>query len=445
MIVKSNREMRRVLLPRASSLTAGAWEAVAAARFRRPKALQESRPPSGIAYARIATDALIIAGEQDKVKPTLNGWTLLPRVLPPAILGLQLLILGLRCRQARTHAWRPWANACLCAVLLGGGALAIRPANPVDLIYQTGMLAAPGDPVMPQSGMAQDWLHYGGDAAGTRYSRLDQIKVDNVATLQEAWRVRIGRTTGLETALIKVKQRLYVCNAYNDVVAMDAATGRLCRDFGNGGVVSLLTGLGPDHSHFYAVTSAPTIVRGKVVLGGWVSDGMQWGEPAGVVRAFDALTGKLAWAWDIGRPDRQALPPPRESYTHSTPNAWAPFSADDKSGIVYVPTGNPAVDYYGGLRRPFDETFGTAITAIDAETGKTRWTYQTVHHDIWDWGNASQPTLVDMPTAQGVRPALIQPTKRGELFVLDRSTGKPLKRVEERPVPQGGIVPGERL
>src|SRR5258705_5932550 len=105
---------------------------------------------------------------------------------------------------------------------------------------------------------------------------------------------------------------------------------------------------------YYYVTSAPTIVRGKVVLGGWVLDNQYWGEPSGVVRAFDAVTGKLAWAWNMGRLERHGEPPPGESYTPSTPNAWAPMSADEKLGLVYVPTGNATPDFYGGQPPPLD-------------------------------------------------------------------------------------------
>jgi quinoprotein glucose dehydrogenase len=440
-----------------------------------------------------------------------NGWALMPRLVAPAVLGLPLLIPALlsqlRSGVASTKFFsdsRPLGAGIVVSLLLALVAGVLRPADPLDPMYQTGLFEGVVRPVAsrgvsPQGG---DWLHYGRDPGGTRFSPLDQISPANISHLTEAWRVHIGPTLGLEATPLKVGETLIACNAYNDVIALDAETGRqrwrfnarvavdkvpytvcrgvayyrapalkglcaeriltntvdgrlialdgktgqLCPGFGQNGQVSLLSGLAPQNTSFYAVTSAPTIVRGKVVLGGWVSDGMQWGEPAGVVRAFDAVTGDLAWAWDVGRPDRQGLPPEAEGYTPSTPNAWAPFSADEALGLVYVPTGNPAVDYFGGYRRPFDEKYGSAVTAIDATTGKTRWTFQTVHHDLWDWDTASQPTLTDLTVAGGrVRHALIQPTKRGEVFVLDRETGKPLKRVEERAVPQGGIVPGERL
>ncbi len=181
------------------------------------------------------------------------------------------------------------------------------------------------------------------------------------------------------------------------------------------------------------------------VLGGWVSDNQYWGEPSGVIRAFDAVTGSLAWAFDMGRPDQHGAPKPGQTYTPSTPNSWGPMSADEKLGLVYAPTGNATPDYYGVQRRPFDERYTSAVVALDADTGDVRWSFQTAHHDLWDYDVASQPTLVDIPTRDGVKQALVQPTKRGEIFILDRLTGKPISTVAERAVSQTGQVPGERL
>ena len=193
------------------------------------------------------------------------------------------------------------------------------------------------------------------------------------------------------------------------------------------------------------MSSAPQIIRGKAVIGGGIPDGQFWGGPSGVIRAFDARTGELSWAFDPGHPDRIGAPPPGETYTPSSPNSWAPISADEALGLVYLPMGNATPDNFGGQRRPFDEEVSSAVIALDAETGRLRWRFQVTHHDIWDYDTPSQPTLVDMPTDNGVRPALIQPTKRGEIFVLDRETGKPIKPVTEVAAPQGDIGAGERL
>ena len=182
-------------------------------------------------------------------------------------------------------------------------------------------------------------------------------------------------------------------------------------------------------------------MRGRVVLGGWVTDGQYVGEPSGVIRAFDATTGAFAWAWDMGRPDDHGLPLPDKGFTRGTPNSWAPISADEDLGLVYLPMGNATPDYYGGYRNAVDDKYSSSVVALDAETGALHWSFQTAHHDLWDYDVASQPTLVDLPG--GVK-ALLQATKRGEIFMLDRRTGTPLAGVEERAVPQGGVQ-GEKL
>src|SRR3546814_270237 len=135
------------------------------------------------------------------------------------------------------------------------------------------------------------------------------------------------------------------------------------------------------------------------------------------------------------------MPPEGQEFTRGTPNSWAPMSADEKLGLVYVPTGNATPDYYGGHRTANDDRFSSSVVALNAESGDVRWSFQTTHHDLWDYDVPAQPKLVDLPG--GVQ-GLLQPTKRGEILFLDRRTGKPIARVEERPVPQGA-VPGERL
>ena len=225
------------------------------------------------------------------------------------------------------------------------------------------------------------------------------------------------------------------------LIAVDARTGHLCAAFGEQGTVDLNRGLGKTVPGWYAVTSPPTILRGIVVVGAQVKDGQARDAPSGVVRGYDVVTGRLAWAWDMGRPERSEAPGPGEAYTRGTPNMWTMSSADEALGLIYLPMGNPAVDYYGADRRDFDERYGSSLVALDVTTGKPVWHFQTVHHDLWDYDLGSPPALLDVTTATGVTPALLLPSKRGELYLLDRRTGQPLAPVEERKVPTGGVEP----
>lgn len=228
------------------------------------------------------------------------------------------------------------------------------------------------------------------------------------------------------------------------LIAVDADTGVPCDGFGNNGNVDLMEGMGETAPGFVAVTSPPTIINGVAVVGHQVLDGQKEDSPSGVVRGYDAETGELVWAWDLGAPERRGLPAEGETYTRGTPNAWTIFSGDPELGLVYVPMGNSAVDYYGANRTAPENEFNTSLVALDAETGEVVWKYQTVHYDVWDYDLGGQASLVDFPTEDGTVPALILPTKQGELFVLDRRTGEPVTAVEERPVPQGGVA-DERL
>lgn len=246
-----------------------------------------------------------------------------------------------------------------------------------------------------------------------------------------------GEGPGEEAVESACTARIITATGDAKLRAIDAETGKPCEDFGESGTVDLTAGMGEVRSGYYYVTSAPTIVRGKVVLGGWVSDNQYVGEPSGVIRAFDAVTGGFAWAWDMDRPGEHGEPGPGESYSRGTPNSWAPMSADEALGLVYLPTGNATPDYWGGHRSAESEKYSTSVVALDAESGEPRWVFQTLHHDVWDYDVGSQPTLVDLEINGEVVPALVQPTKHGEIFLLDRRTGRPLAAVEEKPVPQG--------
>lgn len=228
------------------------------------------------------------------------------------------------------------------------------------------------------------------------------------------------------------------------MIALDTETGQLCADFGNGGIVNLLEGIGDTAPGFYAPTSPPTLVRDVLVVGSQVSDGQTREAPSGVIRGYSAVTGELEWAWDMGRPGETGLPPEGEIYTPGTPNMWTIASGDDELGLVYMPMGNSAVDYWGGDRSDEENTYSTAIVALDVETGEVRWHYQTVHYDVWDYDLGGQGTLVDFPTPDGPVPAIVMPSKQAQFYILNRETGEPLVDIEERAAPQGGVEP-ERI
>jgi quinoprotein glucose dehydrogenase len=244
------------------------------------------------------------------------------------------------------------------------------------------------------------------------------------------------------------RERVFAPTFDARVVALDAKTGRECQGFGDNGYVNLRANAGDSPPGYQITTSPPLVANGRMIVGSRIRDNRAVDEPSGVVRAYDPVTGREVWAWDVGRgPDAVPPLPPDQIYTRGTPNVWGAMTADPERGLVYLPLGNPTPDYFGGQRRPFDERFGSSITALEIATGKLRWTFQTVHHDVWDFDLPIGPTLVDLPdpNGSGTLPALVQTTKTGQVFMLNRETGKPIADIEERPVPQHGAAPGERL
>ncbi len=228
------------------------------------------------------------------------------------------------------------------------------------------------------------------------------------------------------------------------LIAVDARTGRLCADFGTNGAVDIKVGMGDVIPGMVSITSAPTIVQGVIVTGHQVLDGQYRSAPSGVIQGFDAVTGELRWAWDMTRPDLTGRPADGDTYTRGTPNMWTTASGDEQLGLVYLPMGNSAADYYSGDRSEAENRFATALVALDVNTGRPAWSFQTVRKDVWDYDLGSQATLIDYPTATGVVPALVLPSKQGDLYILDRRTGRPLTPVENRPAPRGGVEPQER-
>ncbi len=229
------------------------------------------------------------------------------------------------------------------------------------------------------------------------------------------------------------------------LVAIDANTGAACRDFGEAGRVDLNQGIGhvrPGETH---MTSPPTLIGDVVVTGALVADNRRTDAPGGVVRGWDVRTGELRWAFDPVNPGVPPLPSAPDGsprFHRGTPNAWSILSADPERGLVFVPFGSPSPDFYGG-HRSISDHYSNAVVALDGETGQPVWSFQVVHHDLWDYDIASQPTLIDVVKDGRTIPALAQATKMGFLFLLDRETGVPIYPVEERPVPQSNVE-GER-
>lgn len=231
------------------------------------------------------------------------------------------------------------------------------------------------------------------------------------------------------------------------LVALDALTGEPCEDFGEGGEVDLNEGSRPKWPGNYLITSPPVVYRNLVITGSAVGDNGAVDLEYGIVRALDARTGDLVWAWDPiprdGSDPAAAEWQPDQLARTGAANAWSILSLDPELGNVYIPTGSASPDFYGGERLG-DNRHANSVVALDASTGELVWARQLVHHDVWDYDMPAQPTLVDLRRGNETIPALVQLTKMGMLFVLDRRTGEPVFDIEERPVPQNPVA-GEVL
>jgi quinoprotein glucose dehydrogenase len=348
----------------------------------------------------------------------------------------------------------------------------------------------------PTAGTTADWAYYGGDAGGSRYSPLTQIDRSNVAQLKIAWEYHTGdvsdgsdnrRKSEFETTPIVVNGTLYLTTAFNRVIAvdpdtgrekwsfdpkidlhagyseglvnrgvalwtdtakgeadtcrrriflatidarlfaLDAATGTPCADFGVGGQIDLTRGIANiTRRGEYEETSAPAIVDDIVIVGSSIADNDRVDSPSGQVRAFDARTGSLRWSWN---------PIPESIAPTGAANAWSTISVDNERGLVFVPTTSASPDYHG-LKRPGDNKWADSVVALSAKSGDLVWGFQLVHHDLWDYDTAAQPVLATLHRNGIETPVVIAGNKTGNLFVLDRETGKPVLGVEERPVPK---------
>ena len=336
-----------------------------------------------------------------------------------------------------------------------------------------------------------DWRAYGQDPGGTRYSSLKQITAANVASLSRAWTydtgepanafqttplvidglmylstpsqriVALNAATGQEVWTFDpknkrpgthrgvsywpgsggAKPRIFFATGDNRLLALDAKTGQPVATFGTGGAVDLRAGVAdkfPD-ALFY-ISSPPAIYKNLVILGPRTAESAPNGKgPAGDIRAFDAVTGRLVWSFHtLPRPGEAGYDTwgPNFWQDGSGPSAWAGITVDPARGLVFVPTGQPA----GGgppENRVGINLYANCVLALDAATGALKWYFQTVHHDQWDFDVPAPPSLVDVVKDGRRIPAVAQITKQGMLFILDRVTGKPIFGVEERPVPAG--------
>jgi quinoprotein glucose dehydrogenase len=351
---------------------------------------------------------------------------------------------------------------------------------------------------------ALGWEHWGGDRGGTRFSPLTQITRNNVGNLVRAWEFRTGdldtrapavmARTKFEATPLLIEDSLIFCSPFNEVIAvdpgsgaqkwrydpkistnqrpgnryvcrgvaywvddqaaenaacrarvfmgtndvrviaLDARTGIPCGDFGANGEIKLEIERQLEWPGEFQITSAPEVSRGVLIVGSSISDNRRVDAPLGTVRAFDARTGRPRWTWD---------PLVHDGIAAGHANVWAPMSADEERGVVFLPTSSPSPDFWGG-KRPGNNEHANSVVALRAETGELAWSFQTVHHDVWDYDLPAQPTLARIDTGAGLRDVVIQPTKQGLVFVLDRDTGKPVWPVEERSVPQGAAE-GEQL
>jgi len=235
-------------------------------------------------------------------------------------------------------------------------------------------------------------------------------------------------------------ERVYLPTSDARLIALDATSGQVCTSFADNGVLHLEQGMRYNPAGYYYSTSPPVAVAGKIIIGGAVNDNYSTQEQSGVIRAFDIDTGALIWNWDSGNPEQTAPLPPGQFYTTNSPNSWSVSSVDEGLGLIYVPLGNQVPDQLGMGRSEHVEKYSSSIVALDINTGAVRWVRQTVHHDLWDMDVPAQPALIDITKQDGtVAPALVGPTKQGDIYVLDRRTGEPIIPVEEVPAPGGAI------
>ncbi|MCB8877835.1 membrane-bound PQQ-dependent dehydrogenase, glucose/quinate/shikimate family [Acidisoma silvae] len=238
------------------------------------------------------------------------------------------------------------------------------------------------------------------------------------------------------------QRRIFLPTATGLMYAINADDGQLCENWGDHGVVDLKYGSPYETAGFYSATSPPAVGSQVLVMGGAVIDNWSKHVPSGAIRAYDVYSGKLVWVFDAGNHDPNEMPSATHQLSAGSPNSWMPGVIDEKLGMVYLPLGSTADDIWGGDRTPDQQRYGASVVALDIKTGKLVWSYQTVHHDLWDMDMPSQFSLADVQTKDGVVPALYAPAKTGNIFVLDRRSGHLIVPAPETPVPQSA-APGD--
>jgi quinoprotein glucose dehydrogenase len=252
--------------------------------------------------------------------------------------------------------------------------------------------------------------------------------------------------TGSSSAgALECPRRIFAPTMDATLIAINADTGVPCKTFGDNGVVGLYQGMAMKKRGFLMPTSPPVVSQHMLVMAASVTDNDSTDEPSGVIRGYDPVSGKLMWNWDAARPDDTNPIGTGQTYVNNSPNSWGVSSVDEKLGMVYIPMGNETPDLWGGHRNKNGERFNSAIVALDLASGKLRWVYQTVHHDIWDMDIGGQPTLVDIDTPKGKVPSVVATTKRGDIYVIDRRDGALVVPAPEKPVPTGNVAAGDHV
>jgi glucose dehydrogenase len=337
--------------------------------------------------------------------------------------------------------------------------------------------------------LGREWRTAGGNAGAQRFSPLTQITPRNVSTLTQAWAfdtasldlqvtplvigdvmyltagskiVALEPETGRQVwtfdagspvsrrgvaywpGTASIGPRLYSGAGDGRMLALDARTGAIAKEFGAGGFVDLKESVRGDAEGRFALVTPPAVFNDVLITGGSNGEGEPSSGLYGDIRGWDARSGKLLWSFHTVPRRGEAGVDTWENDSwknRSGTNAWSYMTVDTTRGLVFAPTGSPTSDFYGGDRKG-KNLYGNSLIALDATTGKLRWFQQLVHHDIWDWDLPAAPTLIDVRKGGKTIPAVAMITKMSTLFIFDRVTGEPLFGMEERPVPQSD-VPGE--